>query len=496
MSSITLTARLEREKVEAGKKHEMHLLVNLEGAKLPNQVRQSLDLGAVIDVSGSMAGQKIDYAKRTLAKLIDQMTERDTLGIAAFATEVFEVTKPEKMTPEAKERARTAVSQLRSLGSTNLSGALLKAYELTKGAGAEGIVRSLLFTDGQPTEGEQRHNVLIKMAEDHKPKNGGLSTFGFGDYDAELLDQMARKGGGNCHHIDSPEAIGPAFGKELGGLLTCVAQNVKITVTGKPGVRLIEVLNDLDVDAATDQSHATIQMDDVYSEEVRRLVLKIEVPAVEKGERPFKLGDIKVEYVDLVSKEQRDVEIPFKVQYVEKDLVQKDPDKEVLDHVACQEARKAQEEAMALASAGNYSGAQARVQVAMVMCSQLGTSLGHKMASDLGGHVMKRLSADRFHDGGEHYLHANARSYGAGRTMSAGTEDMFGTEAQLGMAKSFAGGDNDQGVAGSPVDAGQVSPVAPNRPTLYPPHLRAPAAAPANKPKPTPTLGKKRKHRS
>lgn len=514
MSSITLTARLEREKVEAGKTHQMHLVVNLQGDKLASSSRKDLVLGLGFDASGSMKGEKIDYARRTALKLIDQMTERDVLGICAFSTTVWSILKPEKMTPEAKERARAAVEALRDLESTNLSGGLAQAYDLTRDAKSEGMVRSFLFTDGQPTCGEVDKNKLIAMAEALKPTPGGLSCFGFGDYDAELLDQMARKGGGTCYHIDSPDRIGPTFGKELGGLLSCVAQNIKVTVAGKTGVRLIEVMNDLDVEASPDKTQATIQVDDVYSEETRRLVLKLEIPAIEKGERPFKLGDIKVEYLDLVTKEPRSAEVPFKVQYVEKDEAQKDPDKEVADQVARIEARRAQEKALELAKAGDFDGAQSLVKGAAMACRSLGTDFGNAMADDLDHHVMHRLSADGYAAGGSHYVHANARSYDLGRAQSAGVESMFATQIQLETAKAFedpsAGAPAGMNVPGAGVGSFRPGMGAPKpwRPRVQPmpgqgagsPFVPSvsqavkPAAAPVAPA--DPVLGKKRKNRS
>lgn len=440
MSSITLSCRLEREKIEAGKTHEMHLVVSLKGIKHSPANRKPLVLGIGFDASGSMAGAKIDYARRTALKLIDQMTESDTLGICAFSTQVWTVFKAEKMTAEAKERARAAVSQLTDLEATNLSGGLTEAYALTREASADSVVRSLLFTDGQPTSGVTDKPRLVDLAGSLKPAHGGLSCFGFGDYDADLLDQMARKGGGACYHIDSMDKIGPTFGKELGGLVSFVAQNIKVTIAGKTGVKLLEVLNDFDVDASADKSQATVHMDDVLSEETRDLVVKIEVPAIEKGERPFKLGDIKIEYLDLTKNEPRTEEIPFKVQYVEKDEAQKDQDTYVANQLARMQVKKAQEQAMDLAKAGNFTGAQAAIKGAAINCRMLGTPMAMAMAEDLDGQVMHRMSADGFASGGHHYVMANARSYDQGRAHSAGVEGLFCTQTQLDTAKKFEDG--------------------------------------------------------
>lgn len=86
MSSISLSARLEFQKIPFGKKKEAHLLITLEGQKFQGE-RKPLSLAAVIDVSGSMAGEKVEFAKLSLKKLVEHMTDQDTLAILAFSDE-------------------------------------------------------------------------------------------------------------------------------------------------------------------------------------------------------------------------------------------------------------------------------------------------------------------------------------------------------------------------------------------------------------------------
>lgn len=439
MSSITLSAKLSHAKVALGKGREAHLLVALKGAKAQGE-RKPLRLSVAIDVSGSMAGEKIEQAKRSLQRLIEHLSEGDSLAIVAFSTTVWTVFEPARMTREAKDRASRQVEGLRSTSSTNLSGATLEAYSLLKEARdrADAVVRAFLFTDGRPTEGVQDHRELVAIA-GRRPEGAGLTCFGYGgDHDPELLDSMSRAGGGNFYYVRTPDECPAFFGRELGGLLSCVAQSVKLTVRTKQDVKILEVLNDLDVKASDDRTEAVVSVDDVYGQETRRVLLRLELPAMEKSGRPFRLGEVKVEFQDLLAKEPRTEEAAVFVEYVKEEDADREADKEVAEQVAVMEAAKAQEEAVRLAKAGHYDRAKSVVRTAALGCHALGTSFAHRVGDDLEQNVMCQLSADAFAAGGSHYLHANGVAYRRGRGTTAGAADLFDTEEQRGTAQAFS----------------------------------------------------------
>jgi Mg-chelatase subunit ChlD len=338
MSSLTVAARLEFQKIALGKKKEAHLLITIEGQKFQGE-RKPLSLAAVLDVSGSMGAEsKLEHAKRALRKLVEHMTDQDTLALLGFSSDVFTITDPERMTQEAKDRAISEIAKLHVIGDTNLSGATLEGYNAIRKAVEKkmggSIERAFLFTDGQPTSGDTDFASLVKIAKDRKPENCGLTCFGFGaDYNKELMTAMTKAGGGNEYHITTPDEAPAAFGREIGGLLSCVAQAVKVTIKTKPDVKIKEVLNDFDVKGTPDETEAVISVDDVYGSEKRKLLLRLELPEMDKAGHPFKLGDVKVEFEDLVAKEPRFEEVAIKVEYVK----EADADKEQTgaDHQAC-----------------------------------------------------------------------------------------------------------------------------------------------------------------
>jgi len=443
MASVNITSHLEYDKVAYDKSHIVHLLLTLEGRPLEASQRKPLSLSVAIDCSGSMQGEKIDFAKKSLLKLVEHLSSVDTLAIVGFSDTVFTVLAPTKMDPAAKDRARAEIRKLHDMSATNLSGALLEAYEnlrMIENSG-DAIRRAFLFTDGLPTAGVSDKGALVEIAGQRRPKDGSLTTFGYGaDHDPELLASMAKRGGGNFYFIKNPDDVPKAFGYELGGLLSLVAQAVKTKVKAAHGVKILEVLNDLDVEAKDDGSEVTISVDDVYAEEKRHLLLKLELPEKSKAVavRPSTVADIEVNFHDLRSGEPRMTEHSVKIEYVKADEAQKDAAKEVAEQIALLKAAEAQEEAKKLADAGNFTAAQAAINAAVICCSAIGTPMADAVAHDLKANVMCCYEDAQSYSGSANYLFANKAAYRGGRGMTAGTRGMFGTRGQSETSEAFS----------------------------------------------------------
>jgi Ca-activated chloride channel family protein len=494
MSSITLSVRQERDKVALGRKHIQHLLVSLEGSKIPQASRKPLRIGVAIDCSGSMSGEKLQYAKKSLTKLVEHLSEEDVLGVVGFSDNIFKVVEPQKMTAAAKAAAIQEISKLHDLGSTNLSGATIEAYNYLKNgleAGMKGSLgRAFLFTDGLPTAGETNSQSLVRIAGEKRPEGDSLSCFGYGkDHDPELLASMAKAGGGNFYFVQTPDQAPAFFGRELGGLLSCVAQGVKVTVKTKPDVKIQEVLNDLDVKGNTNDTEVVVTVDDVYAGEKRNVLLRLELPEMDKGGHPFKYADVKVEFEDLVAKKTEVLEATIKVEYVKEEEAQKDADKDVQDQIALQQAAKAQEEARKFADQGNFAQAKGVLRNAVMVCMSLKSQLGSKMAHDLEANVEPYMEAERYAQGGAAYLHSNSKGYTHGRASNVGTSAMFETEEQKLMASEFTADDTvpHNGPIPLPPGASTHAPFMKNAPKI------GPAVGPQEKPKKTVTKNRRQR---
>ena len=276
------TARLPFSKVRFDLPFRTHLAVTLEAPHVEwEATRPPVCVIPVIDVSGSMEGAKLEKAKLSVQKLIDQLAPGDRCGIVTFATEVTTVAPPRPMTATRKAALRTAVEQLDTHDMTNLSGGMLEGLrlgnlpELPEGM----LVRVILFTDGCANQGiATRSDALLPLLEAHLGR-ATLSAFGYGsDADQELLRDLSTRGKGNYAFVAGPDDAMTAFARELGGLLSTYAQDIVLTVRPVAGSRIEAVLSDVDADPRGDAME--VRIPDILADETRNVVLSVELPPV------------------------------------------------------------------------------------------------------------------------------------------------------------------------------------------------------------------------
>src|SRR3954467_6450948 len=112
------------------------------------------DVTFVIDVSGSMSGQKIEQARSAGKQLLQTLSPMDRFRLIDFSSDVR--TFRDDFSTATRENLRAAeryLDQLDAQGSTNISGALDEALSSRVQPGRLPIV--LFLTDGQPTVGER-----------------------------------------------------------------------------------------------------------------------------------------------------------------------------------------------------------------------------------------------------------------------------------------------------------------------------------------------------
>ena len=67
MKSLKMTAKMNRKYIAPGVRHTLLLLIDLEAVDAkPKEGRLPLNLGFVIDRSGSMGGEKLAYTKLSM----------------------------------------------------------------------------------------------------------------------------------------------------------------------------------------------------------------------------------------------------------------------------------------------------------------------------------------------------------------------------------------------------------------------------------------------
>jgi Ca-activated chloride channel family protein len=218
-----------------------HLLarVAIKGREIPNQARPASNLVFLIDVSGSMQDPvKLPLLKRSLRVLLDQLDERDHLGIVVYAGSEGVVLPPTTLDERGLSLAISALKQLEGGGSTNGGAGLKLAYAMaTQNLRQGAINRVVLATDGDFNVGTTGQGELVALVKAEAAKGVSLSVLGFGtgNLNDAMMEAITNEGNGNYYYIDGEAEARRVFQQKLTGTLVTIAKDVKIQVEFNPG---------------------------------------------------------------------------------------------------------------------------------------------------------------------------------------------------------------------------------------------------------------------
>ncbi len=172
------------------------------------------DLTLVVDVSGSMSGDKLEQAKAAMRQALGTLGPADRFRLIAFSSTVRHFREGFSLARGGNlAEARSFIDALGASGGTNIAEALAASLESDGRAGRLPIV--VFLTDGRPSVGEQQPD---RIAESAGGRLGGarLFTVGVGhDVNTYLLDRLAREGRGSAEYVAPDASVEVA----VGGLL-------------------------------------------------------------------------------------------------------------------------------------------------------------------------------------------------------------------------------------------------------------------------------------
>lgn len=199
--------------------------------------RLPLNLAIVVDTSGSMAGEPIQYLREGLYRMLDDLRPEDRVSIVSFDDEAEVVI--ESVTGDDPE-ITLAIGSLAASGSTNIYDGLRVGYETVEAHADPGLQnRVILLSDGKATTGITSTTKLVEMSAAYNAEGYGLTTIGMGsDFDPELMRDLAEKGAGAFYFLEDPAAVQEVFEEEVATFLVPLAKHVELSIQVDPGYSL------------------------------------------------------------------------------------------------------------------------------------------------------------------------------------------------------------------------------------------------------------------
>ncbi len=189
------------------------------------------DVTFVLDVSGSMSGQKMEQARAAGKQLLHTLSPTDRFRLIDFSSDVR--TFRDDFSTATRENVRAAERYLDDLdaqGSTNISGALDEALSARVESGRLPII--LFLTDGQPTVGERSADAIARNVAKRRGSRR-LFTFGVGaDLNVSLIEQLALEGRGTASFVRPDESVERAVGIVASRLTSPLVTDVRVRADG------------------------------------------------------------------------------------------------------------------------------------------------------------------------------------------------------------------------------------------------------------------------
>jgi Ca-activated chloride channel family protein len=318
--------------------------------------RLPLNICLVIDRSGSMSGDKLKYVKDAATFLVNNLNTEDYISIVVYESNVNVLLASTKATNKAQ--INKLIAGIVTAGSTNLSGGLLEGYSQIKESLKDGYVnRVLLLSDGLANAGVVDPTSIKNMAMQAN-LNHGITTSSFGvgaDFNEDLMLGISESGSGNYYFIENPDKIPDIFSKEMNGLLSVVAQNIKVKIQLPPNVKMIQLFGY--ENQSKDSTTIEINLRDISSEEIKSFLFSYTIATQNQNPLTFRSTFNYNDAINSNSDQQTNMNFTVFPSYIES-AIEANINADVLAQYAIFYNNWVMQNAMKLVDQGQYDGAK------------------------------------------------------------------------------------------------------------------------------------------
>src|SRR6185295_12008708 len=170
------------------------LLLASPGVDMKEKKIAPKDVAFVLDTSGSMAGNKLEQAKKALLFCVENLNDVDLFEVIRFSTETEPVfSKLTEASKANRSKATAFIKDLKPIGGTAIDDALRKALALRPEKDGRPFV-VIFLTDGLPTVGVTDENQIVGNVKKNSDGNVRVFCFGIGhDVNTHLLDKITEE---------------------------------------------------------------------------------------------------------------------------------------------------------------------------------------------------------------------------------------------------------------------------------------------------------------
>jgi Ca-activated chloride channel family protein len=427
---VQLTASVDRRAVLQKGDGLVHVEVTVAADALPDATQRTpADVVVVMDRSGSMAGQKLEYAKLALLGLIERLGPADRLGVVIFDGAAEVLFPLESPGGSQREKWNALVRAVETAGGTNIRDGLDVGFRMIASQTTERVSRILLLSDGQDTAGNS-FSMLVDRARAIGSKQAVLSTLGIGqDFDEHVMTALASAGTGAFYYLAKLEVLAGILDAELKTATETYASGAELRLRVGDGV---QVMSAGGLSLETRGSEVAVAVGSLYAGRERKIWLSLKLPTDVPSERG--LGTLALRYSR--SGQSFDVAgaaLPVVECVANQDHFEKSIDPAVWGRAMLEEeltrAREELGDAIARGTATDVDTSVARVEAQRALAEKLGQTAVAQEMTELKSHGARAKMAQQAAPEARNAAAKREKAMGYGKRNSSsygGTDFAFG----------------------------------------------------------------------
>ena len=232
-------------------------------------------MALVLDVSGSMTGEKIEQARQSVLSMINEMRDTDQIALVTYSDSA-RLVQPLATVRDVRDHLRVTVPTIQIEGGTNIPSGLMLGAQALSDAPDSLVRRVVLMSDGRDGSGQD----LERVAQDLRTRADRgvtLSSLGVGsDYDERYMSRLADAGRGNYEFLRDGAQLRAFLGRELQQATRTTVERAVAEVHLPAGWRLTRAYG---AEAVGTSGTVRLPVGALAMGEERRLVLDLAVDA-------------------------------------------------------------------------------------------------------------------------------------------------------------------------------------------------------------------------
>jgi Ca-activated chloride channel family protein len=236
-------------------------------------VRAPISLAVVLDTSGSMSGEKIEDAKRSVLRLISDMRDEDEITVIRYS-DTSELIQPLARVGSVRNSLSLRVRDLEASGGTNIPGGLSHGLRSLDEAAKGRVRRIVLVSDGLDGTRAQAESLARASFE----SGITVSSLGIGlDFDETYMGSVAQSGHGNFAFIKDGDSLASFLQRELEETATTTLENARVEIELPSGVRFVSATG---ADASQRGNSIELRLGSLFAGDERRVIVELAADSV------------------------------------------------------------------------------------------------------------------------------------------------------------------------------------------------------------------------